>query len=143
MPRTPVLRAGFDLHVFSIAMVTANFSLPRGLGFSQIQLDTICRPSRNAAAEEVLVLRPNRQVEQQSYCHHRPIVRITGLHTFAGRLFLEAAIHRLYDPPDFLQSRHAGRRVEPATLGYFGDVLEGILKAHVRAVETSGALVKF
>jgi hypothetical protein len=79
----------------------------------KVQLDPISRPSRHACAEEVVILGPDRALEEKSTRDHRPIIRIPTLDagTSLGFLFPVGRDRQLLD--EFAHAAiHRARRID-------------------------------
>jgi hypothetical protein len=77
-----------------------------GSGLLEIQLHSVGRPRSDTTTEEILILSPNRQIEQQCACDDRPVIRISQVDAAASlRLIflIETAIDSFNDLPDLTQ----------------------------------------
>jgi len=74
---------------------------------AKVQFDTISCPSRDSAAEEILILGPNWEIEQQGHHNYWPIFRVTRMDALARNLFVvfvQAPIHRFDNAADFIEN---------------------------------------
>lgn len=68
---------------------------------SQVQLDTICCPSGQAASEEILVFGPDWSLEHQRCCDNGPVIDIARCELL--EIQIERMIYWLDQQPDLLE----------------------------------------
>ena len=114
--------------------------------FSKKYLDTVRCPDCNAAAKEVLILGPNRKVEQERNRRNRPIVRVARKDTSASSLLVilvQAFVGWLNHESNLVEHRQGQVYIEPAARGKVGNVFSRLVKTYVWCVEVSLVFVFF
>jgi hypothetical protein len=110
----------------------------------QVQLDSISRPSCNAAAKKIAILRPHRDLQHEGDSDNRPVFDVARDHSLPRELLeipIEGFIHGLDKQPNLIEHRRAGFRVIATAAEYLRNVPASIVEAHILRVEADRVLV--
>jgi len=104
---------------------------------AEVEFHAVRGPCGDATAEEVLVFRPNGQIQQQSNSDHRPIGRVALSDTLTGSAFVfqvEASVHLFHEASKPIQHCKTEGSIESAIFRDHGNVAPGLLETNVRRV---------
>lgn len=110
----------------------------------KVQVYSVRRPNRHAAAEEILIFRPNWQFQQECRGDNWPIVGIAQTDPLTGGTFMfliQAAVHSLHDANHLVQHGEPEVYVESSVLCNYGYVFLSVFETHIRSVEVSLTLI--
>jgi hypothetical protein len=85
-----VLDGQLDRHAYNLRHGSPAVKFCRVAGLSmttlQVQLDSISRPSCNAAAKKIAILRPHRDLQHEGDSDNRPVLDVASNHSLPRQL---------------------------------------------------------
>src|ERR1700733_1460631 len=112
---------------------------------TQIQLNPVRSPCRDAAAEKILILSPYRAIKQQGSRYYRP-VRYVPDHPLSRRrliLFIQTSVNNLNQKNQLVKNRQPCRYIEPPRSRDQRKVSSGIVQTYVRRIKAHKIFILF